>query len=279
MLTNDPQPEYPFLGHPCVTPAMERHYRAWRSFDQGAGVWAAVETVARKLRVCERTVQYNLRRLKAVGLIEVKEQFQDGHQLTNFYLFPTPFWWVSPGQAENCTLIEIKTSVSQQNSPPPLQKEQGEISKTRNHTGQAVEGPRRGPLSTTQHLETSPPSVPAHRWGGGIQELADRYQDAQWVVDRLRRRPGQARWPDQARVIPTWGVGENRGPADREPTSSPRPGRGSPGPRLRHTLSLASEIHTVVPWTHRWPSGGAGGTATADQSDSPGSSRSSSTTT
>ena len=43
MMPAGPQPEYPFLRHPCVSPAMERHYLAWRSFDQGAGVWASVE--------------------------------------------------------------------------------------------------------------------------------------------------------------------------------------------------------------------------------------------
>ena len=36
MMPPGPQPEYPFLRHPCVSPAMERHYLAWRSFDQGA---------------------------------------------------------------------------------------------------------------------------------------------------------------------------------------------------------------------------------------------------
>jgi hypothetical protein len=84
--------DFPFLRDSRVSPAMERHYLAWRSFDQGAGVFVAVETVARKLRVARSTVQRNLRRLQAVGLIQAKEQFEDGHQRTNFYLFPTPEW-------------------------------------------------------------------------------------------------------------------------------------------------------------------------------------------
>lgn len=89
-----------FLLDSRVSPAMERHYLAWRSFDQGSGVWASVETVAKKLRVDRTTVQRNLRRLQAVGLIQVKEQFQGHHQRTSFYLFPTPEWWVDPGRGE-----------------------------------------------------------------------------------------------------------------------------------------------------------------------------------
>ena len=50
-----------FLLDSRVSPAMERHYLAWRSFDQGSGVWASVETVAKKLRVDRTTVQRNLR--------------------------------------------------------------------------------------------------------------------------------------------------------------------------------------------------------------------------
>jgi Mn-dependent DtxR family transcriptional regulator len=53
---------------------MKKHYLAWRSFDLGDGVWVAVETVAKKLGVCERTVQYNLRKLQGIGLIQVTER-------------------------------------------------------------------------------------------------------------------------------------------------------------------------------------------------------------
>ena len=105
MMPPGPQPEYPFLRHPCVSPAMERHYLAWRSFDQGAGVWASIERVTTKLRVSRATVKRNLRRLKAVGLIQAKEQFQDGHQRTNFYTFPTPDWWLEQG-GQNDPLIK-----------------------------------------------------------------------------------------------------------------------------------------------------------------------------
>jgi hypothetical protein len=81
---------------------MKSTYLGLRSFDDGGGVWPAIEAVADKLGVDRRTVMRNLRKLAAVGAIEVTECFQGRRQKTNFYLFPTPEWWLEEGGQKGC---------------------------------------------------------------------------------------------------------------------------------------------------------------------------------
>ena len=79
-------------GHPFIDDAridgLRDTYMGLRSFGQGRVM--AIETLAEKLGVSERTVQYHIKRMKALGVLEVEKQFQDGRQRTNLYLFPTP---------------------------------------------------------------------------------------------------------------------------------------------------------------------------------------------
>lgn len=47
----------------------------------------AVETIARALSVCKRTVQYNMRKLESAGYIIRKDRWYNHQQLTNQYVF------------------------------------------------------------------------------------------------------------------------------------------------------------------------------------------------
>jgi biotin operon repressor len=86
---------------------MKTTYLGLRSFGQGM----AVEMLADKLGISESTVHRHIRRLKTLGVLQVKQQFQDGHQRTNFYLFPAPQWWVDPGQLRGATATPQKAQV------------------------------------------------------------------------------------------------------------------------------------------------------------------------
>lgn len=95
-----PDPDYPFIDDARID-GLRDTYMGLRSFGQGM----AIETLAEKLGVSERTVQYHIKRMKAVGVLEVEKQFQDGRQRMNRYLFPTPKWWVEEKcqpQVEGC---------------------------------------------------------------------------------------------------------------------------------------------------------------------------------
>ena len=47
----------------------------------------AVETIAKALNVCKRTVQYNMRKLERTGYIIRKDRWYNHQQLTNQYVF------------------------------------------------------------------------------------------------------------------------------------------------------------------------------------------------
>jgi hypothetical protein len=104
MHTTDPrqnQPDLPeFIYDSRISRSMRDTYTGLRSFDEGDGVWVAVETVARKLVVDRRTVMRNIRKLQVLGVLQVKAQFRGRRQKTNFYLFPTPDWWLEEAPAE-----------------------------------------------------------------------------------------------------------------------------------------------------------------------------------
>ena len=106
--------EYPeFLHDHRFSGTMVKVYMAWRSFDQGSGVWASNQSVALKLGVTERAVQQNTRKLQSLGVIEIKEQFSGDRQLTNFCLFPAP-----PGandDSPNTAVRSVKENQEEQN--------------------------------------------------------------------------------------------------------------------------------------------------------------------
>ena len=47
----------------------------------------AVETIAKAMNVCKRTVQYNMRKLEAAGYIIRKDRYYNHQQLSNQYIF------------------------------------------------------------------------------------------------------------------------------------------------------------------------------------------------
>ena len=98
MLT--PSPDYPFIYDPRFN-GLRDTYMGLRSFDQGDGVFMAVETLAKRLGLSESTAHRHLGKLQKLEVLEVQKQFQGGGQRTNRYLFPTPGWWVE-GCHEGC---------------------------------------------------------------------------------------------------------------------------------------------------------------------------------
>ena len=101
MHTTDPrqnQPDMPEFLPDARLDGLRDTYLGLRSFGQGM----AVETLATKLGISESTAHRHIRRLQEHGVLQVKKQFQDGRQRSNFYLFPTPQWWVDPGPVKGC---------------------------------------------------------------------------------------------------------------------------------------------------------------------------------
>lgn len=58
----------------------------------------AVETIAKALNVCRRTVQYNMRKLEKAGYIIRKDRWYNHQQLTNQYVFNLGVTEDAPGQ-------------------------------------------------------------------------------------------------------------------------------------------------------------------------------------
>ncbi len=58
----------------------------------------AVETIAKSLNVCKRTVQYNMRKLEKAGYIIRKDRWYNHQQLTNQYVFNLGITEDVPGQ-------------------------------------------------------------------------------------------------------------------------------------------------------------------------------------
>lgn len=58
----------------------------------------AVETIAKALNVCKRTVQYNMRKLEKAGYIIRKDRWYNHQQLTNQYVFNLGITEDVPGQ-------------------------------------------------------------------------------------------------------------------------------------------------------------------------------------
>lgn len=58
----------------------------------------AVETIAKALNVCRRTVQYNMRKLEKTGYIIRKDRWYNHQQLTNQYVFNLGVTEDAPGQ-------------------------------------------------------------------------------------------------------------------------------------------------------------------------------------
>lgn len=58
----------------------------------------AVETIAKALNVCKRTVQYNMRKLEKAGYIIRKDRWYNHQQLTNQYVFNLGVTEDAPGQ-------------------------------------------------------------------------------------------------------------------------------------------------------------------------------------
>lgn len=58
----------------------------------------AVETIAKALNVCKRTVQYNMRKLEKAGYIIRKDRWYNHQQLTNQYVFNFGIKEDKPGQ-------------------------------------------------------------------------------------------------------------------------------------------------------------------------------------
>lgn len=63
-----------------------------------AQCFPAVETIAKALNVCKRTVQYNMRKLEKAGYIIRKDRWYNHQQLTNQYVFNFGIKEDKPGQ-------------------------------------------------------------------------------------------------------------------------------------------------------------------------------------
>jgi hypothetical protein len=118
--------------------------------------------IARKARMCERTVQNALNRLRSLGII---------NWLCRRYVEHGP-WGVFVKQDTNCYVIEEPPILTKDDPPPPLPHEWGVVPPLPDALTQAVEAMRVGDRMTMlAALEADPNDELAQLWASFYREI------------------------------------------------------------------------------------------------------------
>lgn len=77
-------------GSPLKMVAKAVYVYLWSRASREAKAFPSVPTIAKEITASTRAVQYAIRDLEALGLLEAEERFQDGRQTSNLYTLNIP---------------------------------------------------------------------------------------------------------------------------------------------------------------------------------------------
>ncbi len=93
----------------------------------------AVETIAKALNVCKRTVQYNMRKLEKAGYVIRKDRWYNHQQMSNQYIFNFGITEDAPGQSRYSEIEKEKINGLISNMPEDCNGMKDEICQDKNN--------------------------------------------------------------------------------------------------------------------------------------------------